>query len=175
AFEDGEIGQVLSLIPGPGPAGRRNSPTVVGDNPNLPRDPDKFDADAGFDNQREFRERGIPSGLANEVFLDVYERPASFMPGDGNLEHRLFTAYRLEVSRVDPKGHGIISATVGDIDTATDGFADNTRLYLAPPMFNRFAVTREINDASLAPRFSPSQRAWVLSGSLVPVSPAVPA
>jgi hypothetical protein len=173
AFEDGEIGEVSSLIPGPGPAGPRNNPVAVGDDPNLPRDPDKFDGDV--DSQREFRERGIPSGLANEIFLDVYERPASFMPGDRNLDHRLFQAYRAEVARVNPKGHGIIPAVVGDIDTATDGFADNSRLFLPATLFNRFAVTREINDGSLAPRFSPSQRGWVLSGSIAPVSPAVPA
>jgi len=175
AFEDGEIGRLLSIIPGPGPAGEENRPTAVGDNPNLPRDPDKFDADPGFDNQREFRERGVPSGLANEIFLDIYERPASFMPSEKNLERRLFEAYKDEVARVDPKGHGIISAAIGDIDTATDGFSDNTRLYLPPTVFNRFAVTREINDGSLAPRFSPSQRAWVLSGSLVRVRPTVDA
>lgn len=48
-FEDGEIGKTLSIVPGPGPAGPGNSPVAVGDNPNLPRDPDKFDADEGFD------------------------------------------------------------------------------------------------------------------------------
>jgi hypothetical protein len=117
----------------------------------------------------------VPSGLANEIFLDVYARPASFMPHEKNLQRRLFEAYEEEVERVDPKGHGIITATVGDIDTPTDGFPDNTRLFLPPTVFNRFAVTREINDGSLAPRFSPSQRAWVLSGSLVKVSPAVDA
>ena len=53
--------------------------------------------------------------------------------------------------------------------------ADNTRLYLSPTSFNRFAVTREINDGFLAPRFSPSTQAWVLSGIRVPVNPAVPA
>jgi len=52
----------------------------------------------------------------------------------------------------------------GDIDTPSDGFADNTRLFLPPTAFNRFAVTREINDGLLAPRFAPSQRAWVLTG-----------
>jgi hypothetical protein len=174
-FEDGEIGRTLSLVPGPGPAGQQNNPTAVGDNPNLPRDPDKFDSASGFENQREFRERGVPSGLANEIFLDVYERPASFMPGEKNLERRLFEAYKDEVARVDPKGRGIITATVGDIDTPTDGFPDNERLYLPPTVFNRFAVTREINDGSLAPRFSPSQRGWVLSGSLVKVNPTVDA
>ena len=63
----------------------------------------------------------------------------------------------------------------GDIDTPTDGFGDNTRLYLAPTVFNRFAVTREINDGLLAPRFAPSQRAWVLSGVQVTVNPPVTA
>jgi len=105
----------------------------------------------------------------------VYERPASFLPHEKNLERRLFEAYEDEVKRVDPNDHGIITANVGDVDTATDGFADNTRLYLSPMVFNRFAVTREINDGLLAPRFSPSQRAWVLTGTRVAVSPAVSA
>ena len=78
AFQDGEIGKLQSIVPGPGPSGEQNEPQVVGDNPNLPRDPDKFDGDV--DAQREFRERGVPSGLANEIYLDVYERPASFEP-----------------------------------------------------------------------------------------------
>jgi hypothetical protein len=172
-FEDGEIGALQSIIPGPGPAGKSNSPTAVGDNPNLPRDPDKFDGTV--DAQREFRERGVPSGLANEIFLDVYERLASFEPHEMRLERRLFEAYEEEVERVDPSHHGIITATVGDIDTPTDGFPNNERLYLPPTVFNRFAVTREINDGLLAPRFSPSQRAWVLSGVRVPVTPAVSA
>jgi hypothetical protein len=36
-------------------------------------------------------------------------------------------------------------------------------------------VTREINDSLLAPRFAPSQRAWVISGVRVTVSPTVDA
>jgi len=174
-FEDGEIGALQSIVPGPGPGGKPNEPQDVGDNPNLPRDPDKFDADEGFDSQREFRQRGVPSGLANEIYLDVYERRASFEPHVRNLEKRLFDAYAAEVARVNPSGNGIITAAVGDIDTKTDGFEDNSRLYLPPTAFNRFAVTREINDGLLAPRFAPSQRAWVLTGKLVAVSPAVPA
>ena len=173
-FEDGEIGLLQSIVPGSGPSGVKNMANVVGDNPNLPRDPDKFDSDTN-DAQREFRQRGIPSGLANEVFLDVYERPASFEPSNTNLERRLNDAYAAEVARVDQNGDGIISAVEGDIDTASDGFQDNTRLFLTPPAFNRFAVTREINDGLLAPRFAPSQRAWILTGTRVPVSPAVPA
>jgi hypothetical protein len=173
AFQDGGIGKLQSIVPGPGPSGEQQRPQVVGDNPDLPRDPDKFDG--AVDAQREFRERGVPSGLANEIYLDVYERRASFEPNVGNLQQRLFDAYAAEVKRVSGNDDGIITAAQGDIDTPTDGFADNSRLYLPPTAFNRFAVTREINDGLLAPRFAPSQRAWVLSGVRVPVAPAVPA
>jgi len=172
-FEDGEIGKLQSIVPGSGPSGVKNDPRAVGDDPNLPRDPDKFDGTV--DAQREFRQRGIPSGLANEIFLDVYVRRASFEPWVNNLQHRLFDAYAAEVARVDQNGDGIISAVEGDADTSTDGFPDNSRLYLSPTGFERFAVTREINDGLLAPRFSPSQRAYVLSGTRVAVSPPVPA
>src|ERR1700730_1015491 len=175
AFQDGEIGKLQSIVPGPGPSGEQQKPQVVGDNPNLPRDPDKFDSDPGFEAQREFRERGVPSGLANEIYLDVYERRASFEPQVKNLQQRLFDAYAAEVKRVSGNDDGIITAAQGDIDTPTDGLPDNTRLYLPPTAFNRFAVTREINDGLLAPRFAPSQRAWVLSGVQVPVVPSVPA
>ncbi|HZE68870.1 MAG TPA: hypothetical protein VE135_04995 [Pyrinomonadaceae bacterium] len=173
AFQDGEIGALQSIVPGSGPAGVKNSPVTHGDNPNLPRDPDKFDGTV--DAQREFRQRGIPSGLANEIFLDVYERPVSFEPHVTSLERRLNDAYAAEVARVAQNGDGVISALEGDIDTPSDGFPDNERLFLAPTVFNRFAVTREINDGLLAPRFAPSQRAWVMTGFRVSVDPAVPA
>jgi len=172
-FQDGEIGAMQSIVPGSGPDGVRNRPQVVGDNPNLPRDPDKFDGTV--DSQRENRERGIPSGLANEVFLDVYERPASFEPFERDLTRRLFDAYAVEVRRVDQDHDGIIGAAEGDIDTPTDNFPNNERLYLPPTAFNRFAVTREINDGLLAPRFAPSQRAWVMTGFRVAVDPPVAA
>ena len=173
AFQDGEIGKLQSIVPGSGPRGIVNEPNVVGDNPNLPRDPDKFDGTV--DAQREFRQRGVPSGLANEIYLDVYARPASFEPSVKNLQRRLFDAYAAEVARVDTNHDGVISAVEGDIDTPSDGFPNNERLFLPPTAFNRFAVTREINDGLLAPRFAPSQRAWVLSGFRVAVSPSVPA
>ena len=173
ALADGEVGKLQSIVPGSGPAGIKNDPRKFGDNPNLPRDPDKFDGTV--DAQREFRQRGVPSGLANEVYLDVYERLASFEPTVKSLKRRFDEAYALEVSRVDTDGDGIISAPEGDPDTASDGFTDNRRLYLPATAFNRFAVTREINDGLLAPRFAPSQRAWVLTGTLVPVKPAVAA
>ena len=173
AFEDGEIGKLQSIVPGSGPKGVQNQPQTVGDNPSLPRDPDKFDADD--DAQREFRQRGIPSGLANEIYLDVYVRRASFEPQVKNLQRRLFDAYAAEVARVDQNDDGIVSAAEGDIDTASDGFPNNERLFLPATAFNRFAVTREINDGLLAPRFAPSQRAWILTGFRVPVTPTVDA
>jgi hypothetical protein len=173
ALADGEIGKQQSIVPGSGPSGVKNSPTAYGDNPNLPRDPDKFDGDV--DAQREFRERGVPSGLAHEMYLDVYERLASFDPGVTNLRKRLNDAYAAEVARVDANGDGVVSAVEGDPDSASDGFADNRRLYLPATSFDRFAVSREINDGLLAPRFSPSQRAWVLTGTRVAVDPAPPA
>jgi len=179
-FEAGRIGALSSLIPGSGPSGVKNNPVNYGDDPNNaaplggagPRDPDRFDAEV--DKQREYRQRFIPSGLANEIYLDAYVRIASFEPGTG-FPQRLFDAYAAEVKRVDANGDGVISAAEGDIDTASDGFADNSRLFLPATAFRRFAVTREINDGYLAPRFAPSQRAWVLSGNAVTVSPAVPA
>src|SRR6266699_189380 len=180
-FEAGKVGALSSVVPGSGPNGVTNDPMLYGDNPNNkgviqasgPRDPDKFDADD--DAQREFRQRFIPSGLANEIFLDVYERLASFEPGVGDFDQRLFDAYAAEVARVDTNNDGVVSAAEGDVDTASDGFADNARLFIPATQFKRFAVTREINDGLLAPRFAPSQKAWVLSGALVPVSPSVPA
>jgi hypothetical protein len=179
-FEAGRIGALSSLIPGSGPAGIKNSPINYGDDPNTaaplggagPRDPDRFDAEVP--NQREYRQRFIPSGLANEIYLDTYVRIASFEPGTP-FPQRLFDAYAAEVKRVDANGDGVISAAEGDVDSASDGFPDNTRLFLPATSFRRFAVTREINDGYLAPRFAPSQRAWVLSGVAATVSPAVAA
>jgi hypothetical protein len=180
-FEAGQVGALQTIIPGSGPSGIKNDPVRYGDNPNTqgviqasgPRDPDKFDADD--DRQREFRMRFIPSGLAKEIFLDVYERLDSFEQGVTDFNKRLFDAYVLEISRVDQNGDGVISAAEGDADTASDGFPDNTRLFIPAIEFDRFAVTREINDGLLAPRFAPSQRAWVLSGLIARVSPTVPA
>jgi len=180
-FEAGQVGALQSIVPGSGPSGVKNDPVQYGDNPNNkgviqatgPRDTDKFDADD--DTQREFRQRFIPSGLANEVFLDVYERLASFEPTVTDFNQRLFDAYAAEVKRVDANGDGVISAAEGDADTSSDGFADNSRLFIPATQYNRFAVTREINDGLLAPRFAPSQKGWVVSGTLVGVNPAVPA
>jgi hypothetical protein len=64
-------------------------------------------------------------------------------------------------------------AAEDDIDNPSNGFSSNERLFLPATAFNRFAVTREINDGLLAPRFAPSQRAWALTGVRVPVAPVV--
>src|SRR6476469_4892015 len=101
-FVKGLVGAVPSIIPGPGPSGTPNDAIHYGDDPNTkgviqasgPRDPDKFDADDA--SQREFRQRFIPSGLANEIYLDTYERLASFEPGVGDFTTRLFDAYAAE-------------------------------------------------------------------------------
>jgi hypothetical protein len=180
-FEKGQVGALQPIVPESGPNGIKNDPVTYGDNPNNkgvlqatgPRDPDKFDA--GDDSQREFRQRFIPSGLTNEIFLDVYERRASFEPGVTDFDTRLFDAYAAEVARVDANHDGVVSAAEGDVDTASDGFSDNSRLFIPSTQYNRFAITREINDGLLAPRFAPSQKAWVMSGSLVSVNPPVPA
>jgi hypothetical protein len=180
SFEAGKVGALSSLIPGSGPAGVKNSRITYGDNPNTkgvlmasgPRDPDKFEADV--DAQREFRMRVIPSGLAHEIYLDVVERVKSFEPGVP-FPQRLYDAYAIEVSRVDANGDGVVSTLEGDVDTASDGFENNERLFLPATSYNRFAVTREIDDGMLAPRFAPSQRAWVLTGMRTAVNPTVPA
>jgi hypothetical protein len=178
AFEDGEIGARQSIIAGSGPSGVTNTPQAMGDNPNNPRDPDRAlnaeDEDSTIDEHKETRNRFIPSGLANEILLDAYERLASFEPDETNLEKRLNDAYAFEVSLVDENDDGVIDFEEGDLEGTSNG-QSNERLYIPATEFNRFAVTREINDGLLAPRFAPSQRAWVLQGVLVAVNPAVPA
>jgi hypothetical protein len=179
-YADGEISGRQSIVPGNEPANNnrgRRAAVMFGDNPDRPRDPDLFDADEGFDNQREFRERFVPSGIAREAFLNAFERLASFEPGETNLTRRLLDGYRAAVALVDTDRNGIISAAEGDIDTASKlcPQGDLTCIYLLPRSFDRFAVTREINDGLLAPRFAPSTRGWVLAGQAVTGFTVVPA
>jgi hypothetical protein len=158
------------VVPGPGPDGPQNDPVQFGDNADDPRDPDRNAATDPA--QNETRLRFIPSGLANEIFLDAFERIKSFEPNVTDPKQRLFDAYAVEVKRISPSG--VISFADANVDGTSDGLP-NTRLFLPATAFDRFAVTREINDGMLAPRFAPSQRALLLSGNLVPVSPAVTA
>ena len=170
AYQDGKISARQSIVPGDEPGDNNRNRTVAvafGDNPDHPRDPDLFDSDV--EAQREFRQRFIPSGIAREVFLNAFERLASFEPGEHNLTKRLLQGYKAAIALVDTNGDGIVSAAEGDIDTPNPHCpqGDNTCIYLLPRSFNRFAVTREINDGLLAPRFVPSTRGWVLSGAIV--------
>ena len=159
-----------SVIPGSGPFGVVNTTATHGDDPNNPRDPDRFEPVSS--GQTETRNRFVPSGLSAEIFRNVFTRPASFLPGVRDVGERLLRAYAIEVARVDQNGDGAISFAEADVDGSSDELP-NTRLFLSPRSFNRFFVTREIDDGFLAPRFEPSQRAWVLSGFLTLVQPAV--
>jgi len=163
--------ELRSVIPGSGPAGVTNNKLVYGDDPDNPRDPDRTEATDPA--QREFRNRFIPSALDQEVLLSAFVRVASFHPGVTDVGQRLFLAYAQEIGRVDQNGDGVISFVEADIKGTSDGGQSNRRLYLSPRAFNRFAVTREINDGLLAPRFAPFQRAYVLSGFLTLVNPSV--
>jgi hypothetical protein len=159
-----------SVIPGSGPFGVVNTAATHGDDPNNPRDPDRFEPVSS--GQTETRNRFVPSGLTAEIFRNVFTRPASFLPGVTNIGERLQRAYAIEVARVDQNGDGALSFAEADVEGSSDGLS-NTRLYVSPRSFDRFFVTREINDGLLAPRFEPSLRAWVLSGFLTLVQPAV--
>ena len=158
-----------SVIPGSGPFGLTNMAATHGDDPNNPRDPDRFEPVSS--GQTETRNRFIPSGLTAEIFRNVFARPVSFLPGVTDVGERLLRAYAIEVARIDRNGDGALSFAEADVDGVSDGMP-NTRLYLSPRSFNRFFVTREINDGLLAPRLEPTQRAWVLSGVLTLVQPA---
>src|SRR5215467_11938857 len=146
SFQDGQVGALSSVVPGSGPSGIKNNPVTFGDAPDNPRDPDRADADVQA--QREKRLRVIPSGLDNEIHLDVFLRIKSFEPGIP-LPQRLFDAYAKEVARVDKDGDGVVSFEEADIDGTSDGLP-NTRLYLPATAFDRYAMTREINDGLLA-------------------------
>ena len=186
-YPDGRQYDFSSLIPGSGPSGVSNDQPPLkqqyGDDPNNPRDPDRGpdaspnDPDrpvANDEDQKETRLRFIPSGLANEIMLDLVVRLRSFEPNVTTPSKRLYDAYAKEVARVDQNGDGVLTFVEADAEEETDGLS-NERLFLSPTVYNRFAVTREINDGLLAPRFSLSQRAYVLSGTLARVKPAVPA
>jgi len=186
-FMAGRQYDVASLIPGSGPRGVSNDlpglKQEFGDDPNNPRDPDRGpdaspnDPDRPTTNdpeQKETRLRFIPSGLAREILLDVFVRVKSFEPSVADFSTRVYDAYAAEVARVDGNGDGVVTFEEGDPEEESDGMS-NERLFLPPTVYDRFAVTREINDGLLAPRLAPSQRAYVMSGTLVHVSPAVPA
>ncbi|MEE9346377.1 MAG: hypothetical protein V3U88_12295, partial [Methylococcales bacterium] len=172
-FDDGLQYSVASVIPGSGPEGITNLSQNLGDNPNNPRDPDRAEAEEGS-GQRETRLRFIPSRLTDEVLFNVFLRVKSFLPGVTDIGERLLRSYAQEVARIDTDNDGVVSFAEADVNGTSDGLP-NTRLYLPPSAFNRFAVTRELNDGLLAPRFAPSTRAYVVSGNLTLVQPSIDA
>ena len=159
-----------TVIPGSGPRGVTNDKIAYGDNPDDPRDPDRTSATNPA--QAEKRLRIVPSAVDLEVLYDVFLRSKSFRPDVTDTAERFFLAYAHEVAKVDKNGDGVISFAEADVNGTSDGLP-NSRLYLRPGAFNRFAVTRELNDGLLAPRFAPSERAYVLSGFLTRVQPPV--
>ncbi|MEU0793498.1 hypothetical protein ABZ342_25785 [Amycolatopsis sp. NPDC005961] len=88
-----------------------------------------------------------------------------------NDDHKETAPVRPERANLD----GIVDAVEADLEGTSDGGQSNDRLFLPATAYNRVAVTREINDGLLSPRFAPSRRAWVLSGDIARVSPPVPA
>jgi hypothetical protein len=165
----GGIGlDVDSRIPGSGPFGILHrtveAKAAFGDDPRNPRDPDRTRESCGTSPaQAETRLRFVPSGIAREILLDAYARPASFMRGMTDVNERLTRAYATEIAKWDTNKDGVLQFTEVDIDASSNG-QPNTRLYLAPSAFNRIAITREINDGMLGPRFVPSAQAYVLAG-----------
>jgi hypothetical protein len=88
---------------------------------------------------------------------------------------RLFDAYAAEVARVDSNSEGVLTFVEADFESTSDGGHPNSRLFLSPTQFHRFAVTREINDGPLAPRFAPVSAVMFSAVRITPVSPSVPA
>jgi hypothetical protein len=78
------------------------------------------------------------------------------------------------VARVDQNHDGVLTFVEADAEDESDG-QSNERLYLSSTAYNRFAVTREVNDGMLAPRLAPSHARLRAERSLVRVSPSVPA
>ena len=73
---------------------------------------------------------------------------------------------------MDQNGDGVISFVEANVNGTSDGLP-NTRLFLPATAFDRFAMTREINDGLLLPRFAPGQRGYVMGGLQVQVNPPV--
>ncbi len=171
-FQYNNLRDLRTVIPGSGPRGITNDKIAYGDNPNNPRDPDR--AEAEHPSQREFRLRFVPSAVDREVLYNVFVRVKSFHPEVTDTAERFFLSFAEEVAKVDQNGDGVISFQEADVNGFSDG-QPNTRLYLSPREYKPIAITREINDGLLAPRFAPSERAYVVSGFMTPVIPSVPA
>lgn len=185
SFANRMLGGITSIVPGSGPAGTGprpfesiqggNDPLLYGDDPNNPRDPDRAEVSSLNDINRpmppnpanlETRLRFIPSRLTEEILFDVMLRTASFEPSVTNVGMRFFLSEAYQTSLIDQNNDGVLSFQEVNIHGTSDG-QPNTRLYLPITAFNRYAMTRELNDGLLAPRFAPGQRGYTVAGDLV--------
>jgi hypothetical protein len=147
---------------------------ALADHPLNPRDPDRFEDSVGL-TQAETRNRFIPSALANEILLDVFIRTESFEPGVG-LPDRLYHSYVKQVAKFDTNGDGAISFGEAHVTANLkngDESITGRDLFIPATEWPRYAITRELNDGLLAPRFAPTQAAYVLSGLFERVEPAI--
>lgn len=124
-----------------------------------------FDANAGTSLQSRALDRALAhlldeqrqviplvglEGMRYEEAATIRSIPIGHRPlAAVGIQQRLFDAYAAEVRPVAGNADGIVTALQGDIDTPTNALP-TTRLYLPPIVFNRFAVTRKINDGLLA-------------------------
>ena len=98
---------------------------------------------------------GLPAPLQNQI-LRIAGRPHSQLPtqafNEADGASQLFQYYLLDAN----------------------GFEPNVFTTIFPGVNDHVQLTATGADGLLAPRFSPSTQAWVLSGTRVPVNPAVP-
>jgi hypothetical protein len=161
--DDLDLPNADSRIPGDGPLGNFIHNTSIrnkvqwGDNPRLPRDPDRTLDTCTDSTQAETRLRFVPSGLAQQILLDAFMRRDSFNPRQQDIVQRVYLAYTFEVSNFDMNNDGLIEFTEADVTV-------NPQLFLPPNAFEEIFVTREINDGLLPPRFFPIEQAYILRG-----------
>ena len=151
---------------GPGFTGGTHDPLLVGDNPNNPRDPDRLLDTSPSDPDRhgaQRRAQGEAAPLhpqrARQRDHARHLRPRRVLRARRSPSPAPLRRVPAEVARVDTggvNGDGILTAVEVDLEDFSDGGLSNDRLFIPATQFNRFAVTREINDGLLAPRFAPA-------------------
>lgn len=119
------------------------------DNEDDPRDPDS-PASRSM--------RLIPSGISRDILVDTFIRRATVHPEltlDHDFTKRLLTIYFDRIDHLDNDGDGLLDRA--DV-------IDKPECFIPYNCYQRVAITREINDGWLGPRYIPSQKAFVLSG-----------
>ena len=170
---------VDSRIPGSGPAGVSHADEILGklmfgDNPHGPRDPDRdpsrclggdaASGDGGPAGRVESRLRRIPSGLGREVLIEALMRPASSgQTAKVALADRIALAYARVVQSLDANEDGIVSFDEAGLGATAS--PSGVAPLLPVEAFDRFVITRELDDGLLAPRLMPRAVARVLEGT----------